>query len=714
MRFSKAAIGLAAAMIAVAAGCAKRGRPGQFDGEGATFERQKISATQVVPVQDSDSDLERRQTLITFQVCVQDAALQRPIIGQGFELQGGPAPQSFVTDAQGCGRWTERFEYAPAETSAYLRYDRELVGQPPQSGSLTLSLAINPWLRDPSAVVDLLYDPYPGHEGQALSGDGRSRVVVTALTRQFLGHDFARYSVTPDLQLTVAHRFRVQLSPRVLARDSHGGLEESSIRGRYRLLTVLASGHDGDPLTADSVIAADTCYAQLNGGDLVCDLTYAYPQLVLSVWRQRLFVELAPVNADNQPLPGFAPSAFAGYVIPAQGGEVKLLPTDEDVRAAARATTVRALPLSAPRPALERLRRGGYVRYAELEQFPAQPKEAITPSRATLARFMHDGRTGRGQVLNYMCGLAYSRKQPSHPGLLSRLNPPKDGSRLEGESDFDWCRRQPEAVLRFSLQDYVETLRSPRPLSPQSNMYASLSFSANVSRSLDEASTDAWGWNIYGDAHVSAGANHFPNGERSPFNLGAAASLGGGLSRAYTRSRSLTAGRSSGISSTRNLMVEHRSFEIDADVRRCVLFDARYGAMFKPIQICDAGVEARRFRENYYFIAQTWNYGDSPYVDVQEAGTALRFFIRGERRMEDFLRMAGNPQLEIVVGQEIAPVRELIGANGGVLLKASADQALPGVYDAYMSSWQPPGQDCKGARWLPDFLQLGCKAEMPQ
>jgi hypothetical protein len=720
MRFSKAAIGLAAAaVIAAAVGCAKRGRPGQLDGEGASFVALEVKADQVRHEAEPDSDLARRTTLIDFSVCVQDVALLKPIIGQDFELRGGPEPLALRSDSQGCLRWRERFAYDPGESAFYARHERQLVGQAPQIGALTLVLAVNPWLDGADAVVDVIKHGFPGSEGQAMvAGDSLSRVTASSLSRQFLGHDFSRYAVSPDLSLTVAHRFRVQITPKVLAREASGGLKEAAIRGHYRLITVLAGGQEGDPVTADNVIAEDSCQAPLVAGMLTCDLTYAYPDLIRSLWRTRLFVELMPVDSAGAPLKGFAPSAFTGYVVPAKEGTVMLVPTDEDVQLAARSVGARAVPAGDGLTPLQRLRRSGRIRFAEVAQFPDRPRESITPTRASFALFLHDGKTARAQILKYICILAYGdRSERSSLGLLDRVNPPKDGLRMKGESDYDYCRRVPEAAVRFTLQDFVEKLRDPRPRSPKSNMYAPLTFSVDVSQGLDESASDSWGWNLSANANATGGAGlpgglGLPGSEQSPFNLGASLSVGAGLSRAYTRTRSLALGQHASASAGRNLMVEHRSFEINADVRRCALFDARLGARFKPIQVCAPNVEARRFRENYFLLAQNWNWSDSPFMDIVEGGGALRFFVRGENRLADFARVVGNPDLAIVIGQSVTPIRQLLAINEA-LLNFSPDQGVPGAYDAYMSTWYSPGQDCR-TRWLPDWLQPACHNELPK
>jgi hypothetical protein len=690
MKFSDFAA-VATAILIAGTGCGRRQHSSGALGSNATFVVEKVEATQVESSQDFDAMNHPVSKLVTLRGCVKDIALLRPIIGQRFTVENGTSRFELTSDPSGCLTWPETHPFIYEDR--FVRETRVIRGQAPQVGSQTVELAMNLYENNPSKILDLRYAQLPADMSGALRTaeeleDERPSVALTSLSLQFLGHDYGRYAIDRDLKLTVAHRYRVQLSPRIRRRSSgeHKFALDNPLAGPYRITLALASGTDDEPVTADNLIAITRVDVQMRAGDLTADATFAYPQIQLATWRQRLVVSVIPLQSAES----FAQATFVGRVEPMHGGEVKLVPSAERIdlesllaqSAAASGSVKVGGDQGKELTPLQRLRASGTIRFAEVSALPAHPQNKSTPERREMEEFLQDGQTSRQKILTYICQVVYGKTQTPFP-YIHLFGPPKDGSRMKTETDLDYCKRIPEASLRFMLEDFVETMRTPVPQNPGTTGFVSLGFSAGVTQYAENYESQSVGTTNHASVGASAGLELFKKG---PFTLGATASIGKDWFSTYSRSRVKSLNRASNASTSRNMLMEHRSFEFEADVRRCVLFDARYNSEFKPVQICSGTVSRKRLRESFYYVAQVWNNSDSPFMDGEESGTGLRFFIRGDARYNAFVELAENPDLELVFARKLPPARELIGINTSI----SLDQAIPGALDAYVSEWSPP------------------------
>lgn len=120
--------------------------------------------------------------LVNFTACFKDVAVQEAIVGANFEIHstaGTITPNSPATDSKGCIYWSETLSTEGTSFSRYQKVERRFVATSGHKGSVTISLAVNPWKKGGEAVRDLRFQSAPiQSSGQASTVEEKEGVLL--------------------------------------------------------------------------------------------------------------------------------------------------------------------------------------------------------------------------------------------------------------------------------------------------------------------------------------------------------------------------------------------------------------------------------------------------------------------------------------------------------------------------------------------------------
>ncbi|MCM2279073.1 MAG: hypothetical protein NDJ89_13440 [Oligoflexia bacterium] len=262
---------------------------------------------------DPSNDYSRRST-IRLRACVQDVGYQRPVTFQEFAIRGAGIDQRLATDDTGCLNWQETLEFNYLARETYIPLERSIVAERPHRGSRVVRLAVNPWRKDASAVLDLKLAALPERVSSlsaSLADSGTTRLTLSSAAIQLQNDRSTEQSSELSLQL--------KLRPDYLREALDGSLvRERAANGTFIVKLLLLERDAAGTLSPLSSFEAP---AKLANGELELQGHVSLSRLPAKTSKLEAALRLEPVGAAViEPFEGRA--KLPGLLF---GGSVELL-----------------------------------------------------------------------------------------------------------------------------------------------------------------------------------------------------------------------------------------------------------------------------------------------------------------------------------------------------------------------------------------------------
>lgn len=290
------------------------------------------------------------------QACIKDNALLAVVQFQDFKVLAGEQEMVKTTDKFGCIIWDEQIRYDALANEAELLVVRKVQAISGHAGTVTLELAINPWSSEDSiTVTDLRYDEAlkskstpdaviysmtqfqsdENHMNPAFSMEvNKARVAeaiaaqknkkstdltdtrmrLDAIQMQFLGHDYSAYEITPTLNLKVAHKYRIRISPQFIRENFNGKqifetIASGNVKFHVAILKDTVNPKAGTSYQLSDVLSTADFVGEMVDGVMVADVTLKFQDLAPLTGRTILLMTASS-------LPGYIQFRDGSYISP--------------------------------------------------------------------------------------------------------------------------------------------------------------------------------------------------------------------------------------------------------------------------------------------------------------------------------------------------------------------------------------------------------------
>lgn len=479
-----------------------------------------------------------RRKMILITACLKDRAAMQPILNhQPFTVNDGKANKLRYTDFRGCIEWREYHEFDFLAPETYIPIERTITAIGAHSGSVTLSMALDPWDDGPSVLADLRVDNVPkmaqptasmlGFESVLSAPGAKSAVLdIKTLTLQFLGLDRAKYKVDTLLDLSVSHSYRLQMIPTVMRRDLNGTLvPKAPDTGKIRFTMVLIpNSGSSDPNSspkASQVIAATQQEMPIFRNQVISNMTLDFPDVSSVTSRVQALIEVEPLlgsaNLDSAkfqgvigPLPGVG--FLSANLVPIHASAARLYQDYRKLLDGSRSSAPDGVQLFARRSGFHKLDMpdldGAGVYPDDLERIFQGPPRSATAATGPLYAPTLEGTSmpvyeANPALLRYreslrrLCPLVYPDPTLSPPvpkgagGLwawILRIIRKGRGRirRAQGETALHFCQAHPENAILPARRRLVHRLISDTPrilgMSQPETLTITTSFTETYSR----------------------------------------------------------------------------------------------------------------------------------------------------------------------------------------------------------------------------------------
>lgn len=289
------------------------------------------------------------------QACLKDKALMGAVQFQDFKIKAGGNEIVKQTDILGCLIWDEQLRYDPFADEAELQVTRTIEAVRGHVGSVTIPLSLNPWATEDSiTIADLRFEQalranttqnavsytlsqFQSREtnstvpmfamevalasaaknnscGAPASTTG-TRMRLDAINLQFLGHDYEQYEITSTLNLKVAHKYRVRISPQFIRTNFNGKqifetITSGNVKFNVAVLRDTVSTKPGNTTYKPTDVLATTEFVgEMVDGVMVADMTLKFQDLAPLTGRTILIM-------SSSSMPGFIQFREANYISP--------------------------------------------------------------------------------------------------------------------------------------------------------------------------------------------------------------------------------------------------------------------------------------------------------------------------------------------------------------------------------------------------------------
>ncbi len=314
----------------------------------------------ITPNQLNASD-DVNQKFANISACLKDNAQTAVIMNIPFTIQAGNVSFTKTTDDQGCLIWQELFEYDPKDHEKQIAITRTITAVQGHTGSVDMQLVYNPW-KEPSLTylrnglraqgaenVSTVYttgdklshkDFVNGTEVNShvdvkakFASQTRKALDVSSLTMRFIKRDFDNYKITPALDLSIAHLYRVRFNSFVVRHTlDHGMVLDALSAGRFRFYFVLLrEGYNNKDVPASDVskyvVASSTFDSAGSLGRFVTDISLRFDNIAALANRMTGIIAMEPIDQPDT----YLTSNFEGIISPiggSAGQSLDLVPSE--------------------------------------------------------------------------------------------------------------------------------------------------------------------------------------------------------------------------------------------------------------------------------------------------------------------------------------------------------------------------------------------------
>lgn len=691
---------LSFALIASFAFTACVNRDPHITKNGATFFVDSVKSD-ITPNKLNASD-DVNQKFVNVSACLKDNAQMAVIMNLEFSIKAGDVKFNKVTDDQGCLIWQELYEYDPKDYEKQISITRTISANQGHAGSVDMQLVYNPWkdttltylrsgLRAQGAEnVATIYskgekitnkDFVNGTEVSTqvdvkakFASSTRKALDVSSLTMKFISRDFDNYSITPAMDLTIAHLYRLRFNSFVVRHTlDHGMVLEALSAGRFRFYFILLREGYNKNVPADQmykyVVSSTTFDADGSLGRFVTDVSMKFDNIGALASRMTGIITMEPTDQKDS----YLTSSFEGVISPiggSAGQNLDLLPSNLSAKKLAQdyyafhsqnkkrfgldLLTSQFLPI----PTLVRLSDG---------------------SQSDLAPYFFKKRIGAPPVPGetnidpkLICAAYLSNLSISPNDIHAVFSGCNDKSFFENVREF--VASVDSAPIPVGGPQ-VETL----------TVSSQISFSDDKTKSSGHA--DKFDSSIYGSLGAAFSLTKLLNAVTSLFGLNLTAEAGYKIS-ASDEYYGMTAvdkksDTGTGVSTVRaeTITSEAFKFRMRMHTKSCLLITPtpEFRASFKGLNIpagryfCDDRIESKDHEEIFYFVNQSSGSASSPLSDnMSGVDNPWRMFIRGEDNYRLFAQIFSNKNTKITFGK--MPDQEMLKT-----LNHYVSQELPGM-----------------------------------
>jgi hypothetical protein len=689
---------LSLALIASFALSACVNRDPHITKNGATFFVDSVKSD-ITPNKLNASD-DVNQKFVNVSACLKDNAQMAVIMNIAFTIKAGDVKFTKVTDDQGCLIWQELYEYDPKDYEKQISITRTISANQGHAGSVDMQLVYNPWkdtsltflrtgLRAQGAEnVATIYskgekitnkDFVNGSEVSSqvdlkvkFASSTRKALDVSSLTMKFISRDFDNYSITPAMDLTIAHLYRLRFNSFVVRHTlDHGMVLEALSAGRFRFYFILLREGYSKNVPADQmyqyVVSSTTFDADGSLGRFVTDVSMKFDNIGALASRMTGIITMEPIDQPD----AYLTSSFEGVISPiggSAGQNLDLLPSN----------------LSAKKLAQDY----NTFHTKNKKRFGLDLLTSQFSPMQTLVYFSDNKQLDLTPVL-----VQKRNRTPAAPGVAN-INPKFICSAYLGNlpepsftSILAGCN---ENSFNESVREFVSNIDSA-PVPVGGPQVETLAIASQISFSDDSTKSSGaslkYNSSIYGSLGAAFSLTKLLNAATALFGLNLTAEAGYKITASNDYYGMTAVDKKSDIGTSvaevraETITSEAFKFRINMRTKSCLLITAtpEFRASFRGLNIpegryyCDDKTESKVHEELFYFVNQSSGSASSPLSDnMSGVDNPWRMFIRGEDNYRLFAQLFSNKNTKITFGK--MPDQEMLKT-----LNHYVSQELPGM-----------------------------------
>lgn len=598
-----------------------------------------------------------------FGACITDAVSKAPIINSNFAVSDSEKEMTSRTDAAGCLLWQETHIISSLQKEKLLRLKRTFRALEAHTGQVTVELAFNPW---DDSVSDLRYFTPPELQADAevLSFDSNLKVMLAQKSKasgvvglgtetflsdvsmEFRGHDKTQTQINSRLTLKPAQKFLLRLQPQFLRRNLHNEVTRVDVKGgEFKVRIVVLTEKSGlKPTVNDLVAESGEVVGMRQDGSFTKEILLRVHDTAALLSRNQVIVMVEAVGDSGR----LAETGLAiGTISPLKGNsaEIKLQTVSAEAKPALKAALdsileevkkdVKPIDLLEKESGLARETQHADALLKLFEQKPtAQALKALQRSYCERL-FTADQVVTRSSTL-----WKDSWMGDFFGGAIDWIFS-VDESTYQDHL-LDSCLSSPTKYVRIEGREFVDQLTAAPVHVDGSTSLKSININRSLRYAKSESNTQGteFSYRFGASAEGSAGANFSAAAENSPLNASAGVSVKASIGQDWFNVTSFNRSKESSTSieesEAQSLSVVADSYQIQANVRRCILVGNVITT--KGFFACENKVSPKSFRETYYLI----NHGisSSPFSDEEAASnTNWRMTIRGTDSYRSFVKL---------------------------------------------------------------------------
>ena len=550
-------------------------------------------------------------------ICLRDAVSEKPLLNKKFRIEESKQKELVTDSDTGCLHWDQEISFDYLATENYFRQGLTVQSGEPfyTNRAKVLKLFIDPWQYKDStlAIIDERFQTPPKILDASQDPNQALRVSWGSFT--FIGREF---EIDKFLNLATTRTYRFNIKPVVPRLSLQGWQEDDLGNGRYKMRVLLETSNESDALVInDQIIDVES-----HGGEISIELPFRFDDLRFV--NNRLFVTLLLKATSGGGKIKSVPLISAVDLV--NGGGFHFDPRE------------RALPKISPHKAREKLisvaSENLLFAHAKAEAFTDAEIAAVslnTADASPLFDLKNESEFGK------LCGLYFAG------GWFGSV---------------DACKARPKDYLAVSLTEHVQSIHAVHLKKVDT---ANMTMSATVSQSDADSVTDAKGINSAVDARVDVGF-HVPLLDKLGINTGFSVGYGSSVfwSTTYAKARTLSNTRTTDLS--RVLVVDEVRFDIEGKTKKCLWVAPKNpdkAVRKSTLALCQKQGTPRQFSEVYYFLYRPIL--ASALQDVLGGVNNRPFMtlIRGQKRYENFLRLAQDANVTLILSKPVGDAQEV-------------------------------------------------------
>lgn len=611
----------------------------------STFYVETVTGQFAVKALDSQGAVKSKQ--INMSACLKDNAAMAPIANWGFTITAGDISFERSTDEKGCLYWQEEVEFDFYDAEAFFAANRTVTATKGHKGSVVAEMAVNPWsgqllyLRNnaaapqqgiknlaitytkPQAVkteerkifVDVKMTVASAVKNQNLNSTKVAGLDVKTIGLGFLGMSYENFEVDSLLNLSVAHKYRLNFSvSRIRQTLDKGKTLEPVTTGQAKVsLLLLKDTTQLNEITSSDVITIAQFNTEIINGNVNQDVILKFRDISLITTKSLalLSVELGESRAY-----------FSGVLGPLvkPGPPISLLSTSVNVG--------QLYSQFAPQ---EKKNLGPLALFSQVAGYSALKPVDLEKTKGKYKLVQWKNSIFSPEKKDLIFQACYNLFFESSP------------------ESFSACLWAPDSYFSFDERTFVEAVNNKTPLKVGLPEHENLKVAVSTSFSKSTDVSRGFG------ADGKVGLN-FELGAKTPdaslLGLEGGASFKGsvGAQAFVSWVYKITNSNSSSISSSRHIAitVESNAFALDLMTRKCALvtLSKEFKKKNKDLNgyyLCDENPKREERTEIYYLITQDPEGVGSPFSDSASSEESLwRMFMRGEKSYQLFKNTLNN------------------------------------------------------------------------